>query len=181
MRAVVVYESMFGNTHAIAEAVAKGLATGNEVKIVPVGEALRLPLEGVDLVVVGGPTHARGMSRRGTRRGAPGMAEKSGGALVMDPGANGPGVREWLASLGRERARAAAFDTRIKGPAVLAGRASRGIARGLRRHGFHLVAKPESFLVDGKSKMVDGELERARSWGEHLSVELGLERYGSAA
>lgn len=109
------------------------------------------------------------------------MVRKSDGALMMDPGANGPGVREWLASLGRVTAKAAAFDTRIKGPGVVMGRASRGIARGMRGHGLQLVAKPESFLVDAKSRMMEGELDRARSWGARLARELSAEQRRSAA
>lgn len=58
-----------------------------------------------------------------------------------------PGLREWLASLGRLHVHAAVFDTRLKAPAVVSGRASRGITRELRRHGVAMLTKPESFLV----------------------------------
>ena len=57
MRVVIVYESMFGNTHLIADAIAEGLAPGNEVTVVPVAQAGRELLDGADLVVAGGPTH----------------------------------------------------------------------------------------------------------------------------
>lgn len=71
MRAVVVYESMYGNTHLIADAIAAGLSARFEVRVVPVSEAGADVLEGADLVVVGGPTHGHGMSRAVSRKARP--------------------------------------------------------------------------------------------------------------
>ena len=68
MRAVIVYESMFGSTKKVAEAIAGGLADGAEVSVVPVTSAGAHTLDGADLVVVGGPTHTHGMSRPSTRK-----------------------------------------------------------------------------------------------------------------
>ncbi len=62
MRAVIVYESMFGNTHAIADAIGEGLEPKLEVVVVPLAEAGRERLGDADLLVVGGPTHFHGMS-----------------------------------------------------------------------------------------------------------------------
>ena len=70
MRAVVVYESMYGNTHHVAEAIGTGLSEGYDVAVVPVSEADPAVLNGADLVVVGGPTHLHGMSRPSSRKGA---------------------------------------------------------------------------------------------------------------
>src|SRR6266480_4926455 len=67
MRVVIVYESMFGNTHLIADAIAEGLALGNEVTVVPVARAGRELLDGADLVVAGGPTHIHGAGRAPAR------------------------------------------------------------------------------------------------------------------
>jgi flavodoxin len=67
MRAVVVYESMYGSTHQVAGAIGAGLGTAFEVSVVPVSQAGPQVLAGTDLVVAGGPTHAHGMSRAGTR------------------------------------------------------------------------------------------------------------------
>jgi hypothetical protein len=55
-------------------------------------------------------------------------------------------------------------------PSVLTGRASRRIARALRDHGRRLVARPESFLVTKATRLVPGELERARAWGAELGA-----------
>src|SRR5438874_4932720 len=110
MRAVVIYDSMYGNTHVVAQAIAKGLGATVEVVVVPVDEAKSELLDGADLVVVGGPTHAHGMSRRSTRQAAVAAAHKPGSDLAIDPDAEGPGLREWFATLDRIGGRAAAFD-----------------------------------------------------------------------
>ena len=96
MRAVIVYESMFGNTHAIADAVGKGLEPMLEVVVVPLAEAGRERLGDADLLVVGGPTHFHGMSRTRTRKWAAATAQKPSNDLVLDRDAEGPGVRDWL-------------------------------------------------------------------------------------
>ena len=115
MRAVIVYESMFGNTHAIADAVGKGLEPMLEVVVVPLAEAGRERLGDADLLVVGGPTHFHGMSRPRTRKWAAAIAQKPSNDLVLDRDAEGPGVRDWLASLGHGHTKVAAFDTRFNG------------------------------------------------------------------
>jgi hypothetical protein len=174
MRAVVVYESMFGNTHAIADAIGKGIGQGLEpvdnVVVVPVVEAGREQLGDADLLVVGGPTHFHGMSRTRTRKWAAATAQKPKNDLVLDRDAEGPGVRGWLRALGHGHTKFAAFDTRFKGPAVLRGRASRPISRKLRRHGFEVVAKPESFFVTSQNHLKPGEEVRAQEWGKRLSA-----------
>jgi len=171
MRAVVVYESMFGNTHHIADAVGTGLAPGFDVTVVPVSRADPEVLRDADLVVVGGPTHAHGMSRPVTRRGAAQMTAKPQSGQSLEPEALAPGLREWFAGLGTYHAKAAAFDTRAAGLAFFTGRASKGVGRALRRHGFDLAAKPESFLVTGQRLGPDEE-DRAKAWAAHLASQL---------
>jgi hypothetical protein len=172
MRAVIVYESMFGNTHAIADVVGKGLAPVLEVVVVPLAEAGRERLGDADLLVVGGSTHFHGMSRAGTRMWAAATARKPGNDLVLDRDAEGPGVRDWLASLGHGHTKAAAFDTRFNGPAVLRGSASKAISRKLRKHGFEVVAKPESFFVNLKNHLEPGEEPRSQEWGKRLAASV---------
>ncbi len=168
MRAVVVYESMYGNTHLIADAIADGLRSEANVVVVPVERATRDLVEGADLMVVGGPTHAHGMSRPATRQAAVEMARKPESGLSLDPDAEGTALRYWLSSLGDLAAPAVAFDTRIQAPAMLAGRASKEIAKLLRKHGCRVVAEPESFFVTKDNRLHPGEEDRARRWGEHL-------------
>ena len=170
MRAVIIYESMFGNTHAIADAVGKGLEPMLEVVVVPLAEAGPERLADADVLVVGGPTHFHGMTRPRSRKWAAGIAHKPSNDLVLDPDAEGPGVRDWLASLGYGRTRVAAFDTRFNGLAGLTGRAS--ISRKLRKHGFEVVATPESFLVDSKHYLEPGEEARAQEWGKRLAASV---------
>ena len=70
MRAFVVYESLYGNTHAVAEAIAVGLREHGEVDLVAVADAASLNLADADLLVVGGPTHVHGMSSEHSRKSA---------------------------------------------------------------------------------------------------------------
>jgi hypothetical protein len=172
MRAVVVYESMYGTTHLIADAIGAGLGTAFDVRVVAVSQAAADVVAGADLVLVGGPTHVHGLSRASTRKAAVQAADKPAGGLAVEPDALGPGLREWFGSLARYPARAAAFDTRMRGPAALTGRASKGVTRLLREHGFDVVAEPESFLVTKQDRLEPHERDRARDWGAKLAASI---------
>jgi hypothetical protein len=161
-RAVVVCESMFGNTRAIAEAIAESLVQGfDRVEVFDVADAPST-FEGVCLLVVGAPTHAFGMSRPSTRQAAVDQGAPTGAAR---------GVREWLAAVDRPSTaiRAAVFDTRVRKPLV-PGSAAQAVRRRLRRLGFDVFA-PVSFGVTGTpGPLVEGELDRARQWAAALDV-----------
>jgi flavodoxin len=172
MRAVIIYESMYGNTHLIAEAIARGLQPGNDVAAVPVAKATRELLDGTDLVVAGGPTHVHGMSKAATRKAAVDQAHKKADQPALDADAEGPGLRDWFGSVGHMSTCAAAFDTRLASPAVFTGRASKGIARLLERHGLTLITQPESFLVTTGNTLQLGEEGRAQEWGEALAAQM---------
>jgi hypothetical protein len=171
MKAVVVYESMFGNTHLIADEVANGLRDGgvDDVLVVQVGAADADTLADADLVVVGGPTHVHGMSRESTRKAAAEMVEKPDSDVTLEPDAEGEGLREWFDELDGTITKAAAFDTRAAIPAAMSGRASKGIAKRLRAHGATLLVDPESFLVSKENHLLDHEAEHARAWGAQLA------------
>ena len=165
MKALVVYESMFGNTEEVARAVADGLRERLEVEVVEVGDApARLPAP-LDLVVVGGPTHAFSMTRQNTREDA------------VRQGATHPagtGIRDWIDHLeaGRHTEYVATFDTRVTKVRHLPGSAAKSATKALRRHGFKSGAGTASFYVaDVDGPLVDGELERARAWGGQLAAE----------
>lgn len=160
---------MFGNTRQIAEAIAEGLGGPMDVQVVRADLTAEIKTRSLDLLVVGAPTHAWGLPRANTRSGSLEYVRKSRGDLKLEPGADAlPGVREWLASLGSMGSFGAAFDTRFRAPAALTGRASKAIAAALKHHGIGLVTPPESFLVDRQHHLIDGELERARTWGREL-------------
>ena len=171
---MVIYESMYGNTRAIAEAIGRGLATGYEVTVQPVADVEATELTGVDLLVVGGPTHTWSMSRPSTRQGAATAAEKPGSGLSIEPGATGPGIREWLRSLDRATVPSAlhvtTFDTRMHAPLGLSGAASRTIAKRLRRVGIRCDARPRGFYVSRQNLLIDGEIARAEVWGRELAA-----------
>jgi hypothetical protein len=169
MDALVVVESVFGNTRRIAEAVAEGLGPRVHARVVDVVEAATEAdaVAGADLLVVGGPTQAFGMTRPATRRSA---AEQAGGGAI----AAQVGLREWLETLaGAQQGRlAAVFDTRTDHPRM-PGSAAAGAARRLRHLGFRMVTGPESFRVTAtKGPLVGGELERARMWGSGLVARI---------
>ena len=181
MKAVVIYESMYGNTHLIAEAIAEGLRPHGDVTVVPVEAATAEHLEGADLVVVGGPTHAHGMSHASTRKAAADAAAKPDADLTLDPDATGPGLREWFDTLGDLTTNAAAFDTRFDLPAAFTGRASKGIARKLHHHLATIVLPPQSFFVTKQNELEPNELALAREWGAHLGFTLDGIAYRAGA
>ncbi|GLY29704.1 flavodoxin domain-containing protein [Kineosporia sp. NBRC 101731] len=165
MRALVVYESMFGNTRAVAEAIGSGLSEKADVEVVPVRDVpLRIGND-VDLLVVGGPTHAFGLSRRSSRQQAGQQAEAAG----LPRPETDVGLREWLEATPLVPGLpAAVFDTQMRNP--FSGSASRPARRALRRLGCDIAPGTCSFYVQGnRGPLVDGELERARAWGRSLA------------
>jgi len=164
-QALVVYESMFGNTEQVAEAIGEGLRSKVEVEVVRVDRAPEVLADSLDLLVVGGPTHAFSMSRPGTREGAAAQA-----TVVMP---SQIGIREWLDRLLPDDGTAviATFDTRVTKVRRLPGSAARAAAKVLRRRGLGVVAESVSFFVeDSTGPLSEGELDRARAWGASLAA-----------
>jgi Flavodoxin len=169
MKVTIVYESMYGNTHEIATAIAAGFGEAFDVVVDTTDQVDRDRL-GDGLLVVGGPTHVHGMVSSRSRQGAVEAAEKDVD-LDLDESVTAPTLRDWLAGLPRAQGNlAVAFDTRLDARAALTGRAAKGIAKRLRRRGYHQVAEPESFLVDKHNRLLPGESLRARAWGLQLAA-----------
>ncbi len=150
MNSLVVYQSKFGNTRKVAEAIAKGLGSYGLARLVEVEDPYALTLDAVDLLVIGGSTQAHGMS---------------------------PAMRVYLEALiSRAPAgmRTAIFDTRLRGPGILWGSAAKAIADQLRKAAFVVVAPPESFLVEGMKdpQLVDAEATRAQAWATRLGSQV---------
>jgi flavodoxin len=143
MRALVVYGAPYENTRVVAGHVAEGLRATHKVTVVPAAGATADLLAETDLLVVGGPTHVRGLSS---------------------------GIHDVFKGLKGWPELAAAFDTKISGGPADPGRSSRGIARLLKRHGYLVIVGPESFGVTAHGTPLDGEPARARHWGAALGI-----------
>lgn len=164
-RALVVYESVLGNTQAVAQAIAEGLGESRPVTVSEVAQAPDTIPPDVGLLVVGGPTHAFGMSRPETRA----EAEKEAPAKVVS---TGRGIREWLETLAPGSVPTVTFDTRVDKPRV-PGSAAKKARKQLSHKGFPSFEEPHSFYVHGKAgPLADDEAARARAWGEELGRHL---------
>lgn len=146
MKALVVYDSVYGNTEKIARAIADAIAPSGEVKVLRAGEASPSELASIDLLIVGSPTHA----------GRPVQA-------VQD-------FLKKVPELSLKGVKVAAFDTRISKKIVgVFGYAAGRIADNLKKKGGSLVASPEGFFVTGgEGPLKGGELERAAAWAKGI-------------
>lgn len=168
MRAFVVYESLWGNTAAIARAIADGLGPG--ARALSTAEATRAALAEADLIVAGAPVHSMSLPTDQSREMARSGGMGPGGA---PPNLSHPKMRTWLEGLPKGGARSAAFDTRVD--AWYGRGAASKILQGLQRAGYRPVAKARGFFVSGHplkpttdGTLRDGEIERARLWGMEL-------------
>ena len=169
MKAVVVFESHWGNTEAIARANAAGI--GPEAEALTTDQASGTALTGVDLVVAGAPLIAFGLPSEKTRSG---VAAESGNAPTP-PDLSHPSLSVWLDSLPPGRGHSASFETRMRWSP---GGATVAIDRGLEDAGYRSGGKGRRFIVKGKyGPLRDGEIELARQWGAELAGM--LEREGS--
>ncbi len=153
MKALVVYESFFGNTEKIARAVAKGLAATYEVTVLRVSEVNADQFKDFDLLAVGSPTRGFQPSD-GTK------------ALIKN-----------LPAGALQGKKVAAFDTRMDVKEVknllltvlesIFGYAAEPIGKALSKAGGTLALKPQGFFVHGsEGPLWDGEIERAEKWAE---------------
>jgi flavodoxin len=141
MNVVILCDSKFGNTRSLAESMVAELSDSHRVDLRNADESVG-SLAGVDVVLVGGPTHAHGASQP--------LKE----ALAAIP----------AGSLGT--ARVATFDTRIQMPRLVTGSAAASASNLLKRTGAHIVAPPESFFVtrEDPPTLIPGEIDRAKTW-----------------
>jgi hypothetical protein len=178
MRALVVYESLYGNTGAIGEAIAEGLrSSGMPVDVGSIAQVGTEAAESTDLLMVGGPTHIHGMSWARTRRIAIDDLRTRFEMPVADVG-----LREWMHGLPRGLGRrAVAFDTRYDKSVAVSGSAALGIAHRLEGHGYVVVTPPQSFFVTEENQLEPGQLDRAEAWGADLALSVGRQILGSAS
>ncbi|HEX8034274.1 MAG TPA: flavodoxin domain-containing protein [Ktedonobacterales bacterium] len=145
MNTLIVYDSQYGNTERIAQALAGILREYGQVQAMRVDPAQPIDLQGTKLLIIGSPT-------QGWR--------------------STPAMQSFLKRLSREQLRGvavAAFDTRFQKPRWLTGSAATHIAKAFQRIGISPLVPPESFFVDGKEgPLLAGEQDRAATWARML-------------
>lgn len=168
MRALIVYESMFGSTRRIAHAVASGLRPALPVDVVCVDDApgrLGVVDPDVSLLIVGAPTHTFGLSTPKSRASVSRRAPRPMALADL-------GLREWLDAVPKygQRWNVHAFETRLR-VRGMPGSAAKVATRRLRKLGHRVLWPPQSFYVASLTgPVVDGELQRALMWGRWLGV-----------
>jgi len=149
MKALIVVDSVYGNTEKIAKAIAEGLAPVETRLVRPAGAGAS-DLQTIDLLLVGSPVQGG----RATKPIQDFLSKIPGDAL--------------------DHKAYAAFDTRVKsGFAKIFGYAANRISGELKGKGGDIIAEPQGFLVKGKEgPLAEGELDKAKDWGKSLSAKL---------
>jgi hypothetical protein len=161
MKAIVVYESHWGNTAAVARAIAEGI--GPDARALSTAEVNSEAVAGADLIVAGAPLLGFSLPTESMLKG---MATNPG-RDPTPPDLSHPSMRAWLATLPKGTARVAAFETRIWWSP---GSAAKTILKMLETLGYCPAAKPQRFVVQDKyGPLRSGELERAKAWGGELA------------
>ena len=160
MDTVVIYDTKFGNTARIAEAIARGVGSAGSVHVMDITEAGRPLAERPDLVLIGGPTQRRGAS---------------------------PALRAFVDALpaSLQGVPAASFDTRYRGAKLVMGSAAIDAAKRLEKAGGRPMASPESFFIGRggpleRQGLEAGELERGEAWGRAVAA-VAIRTAGAAA
>jgi flavodoxin len=150
MNALVIYDSKYGNTELIALAIGGAIGGKAGPPVASLKEIQELPAD-LDLLIVGGPTHAHGVP-----------AELR---IFLDD----------LPDNALQGVAVAAFDTRFQLPVLLTGSAAHGIAKLLRKKGGYLVRQPASFFIEhGEGPLVEGEINRATEWTYEIIKAMSL-------
>ena len=153
MQTLIIYNSKFGNTEKVAQAIARGIGQVSEVRVTSTDEAIRVVetlASRPDLVLIGGPSQNHGPSA---------------------------GLRAFVNALpvALRGIPSACFDTRYRGPILLMGSAGSAAAKALAKTGSAIVAPPESFFIVRHGPMPQqtlepGEIERAEAWGRTIAT-----------
>jgi flavorubredoxin len=161
MKAIVVYESHWGNTAAVARAIAEGI--GPDARVLATDEATAEAIGAVDLIVAGSPLLGFNLPTESMLKGMATNAAKD----PTPPDLSHPSMRTWLETLPAGSCQAAAFETRIWWSP---GSAAKAILKRLEALGYRPVGKGERFIVEDKyGPLRAGELERAKAWGAELA------------
>jgi flavodoxin I len=161
MAVLVIYDSFFGNTEKIAQAISNALDEKTDIEIKRVGDVKPDRLQGLKLLIIGSPTRAFRPS---------------------------PAVSTFLKSIPNnslQGVKAAVFDTRISTEDIksrplrfmvrLFGYAAKPMAEKLRKKGAEIIVPPEGFLVeDTEGPIKEGELQRAAAWAKQIEEKVHL-------
>jgi flavodoxin len=165
MKAIVVYESHWGNTEAVARAIAAGLGPG--ATALTTDQATVAMLSEPDLVVAGAPLMALRLPNEKVVAGIKTADDEP------DPDVSHPTMRTWLASIPAGRGAFAAFETKLHWSP---GGATGTIENGLRTAGYRKISQAHKFQVESKTgPLREGELDRARQWGGELAARVRAE------
>jgi flavodoxin len=149
MNALVLYDSQYGDTQRIAQAIANTLGDFGETRALRLDPKQPLELAGVDLFIVGCPTQGWKPT---------------------------PTIQSFLEAVSSEELRGlvgACFDTRFRLPRFMTGSAAKVMAGKLREKGVSLLVAPESFFVTGtEGPLREGELDRAAAWARQIVDEV---------
>jgi flavodoxin len=160
MKALVVFDSVFGNTGQIAQAIGNALGSQGDFDTLQVGNVKPEHLTDLSLLIVGSPT----------RQFSPTGATTSFLKSIPKDGMDGVAVAAFdtrFAVSEIERVRILSFFVRIFGYAA------EPIARRLEKKGGKLVIPPQGFFVtDVEGPLQDGELDRAAEWAEQILAKL---------
>ena len=155
MKALIVYDSVFGNTEKIAKAIGDSIGSQENVEVLRVTDMKLEQLQEIDLLFVGSPTRAFKPTK-----------------AIVD-------FLIKIPSNGLKGINVAAFDTRIStadvssrmlnGFVKIFGYAAKPIADKLQKKGGNLIIPPEGFFVkDSEGPLKEGEFERAIDWAKSV-------------
>ncbi len=167
MNAIVVYESLWGNTAAIARAIAEGI--GPDARALSTAEATADDVANADLIVGGAPLLGFSLPGQAMRDGI----AKNPTDMKHAPDFSAPLMRTWLEGVSAGGGCCAGFETRIWWSP---GSAAKAIAKRLAATGRRAVGGPGKFIVTGRyGPLKDGELDRARAWGGQLARDVAAQ------
>lgn len=155
MKALVAYDSVFGNTEQVARAIGAALGSPDEVETRRVTDVEPEQLTGLDVLVVGSPT--RGFQ--------PTPATKKLLKAIPDGGLVGVKIAAFDTRFSMEDVDSAILKVLVR----LFGYAAEPIADRLRKKGGGQAVPPEGFIVEGtEGPLSDGEPERAANWAKRI-------------
>ncbi|NCC12643.1 MAG: flavodoxin family protein [Spirochaetia bacterium] len=152
MKILMVYDTMFGNTERIAQAMVDATGDQHQAELVRVQDVTIEQLQACDILVIGSPTHGF--------RPTPDISSRLKRLSSEVPAAN---------------FRYAVFDTRsdidqieskiLSSMVRLFGYAAESMDKTMARRGFKRAEAPVGFIVHGKEgPLKDGEIDRATAW-----------------